>query len=579
MASSSSGPAVAASSGSSAVAESQEQRVPYRNGHGISWADVSAGLKVTAKWESHNHALKYFREVLYASGRKFIDFPMDAPVAVVQVLPAEKGKAFRFGEIYEWWDWRQMVLMLSQTDIQAIFSVPVIHVGVERREGSCDHSYTTACNEINGPLAVAGWARLQLPRLPCHTGTGVPEVVDFVFERKDGTKVWLHPRRKGGHDLVKTRPGAAPVMVMPRSGPGCSDGRGTFKRMMHSAYSDDAFEQTVVTAPQLEQTVVTAPQQEVRWISAADWAVATDPKPRQAVEAAQRPPQPKPTVRVPPPPPPPRPPVKVPPPQQSPAMPSPPQPPETSSSASSAKPAPVPFPVEPAVAAKSAKPPPPQPADAPQPPPPATEQMPKKPPPSFPTDAPKKPPPPQLPAGISMPKHLQRIDELSELTHEPAVADPALHATHGPAVAAKPTPPIRAPAVASSAVQAVLAGSAMQTALQDRAPLQPCPRVRVVIADGPDVQVKPKAAQIKPQQPNILRVKEPPVWLRPLQPATAAVAASSTDDGIGRGCGLESSTDDGIGRACGEQPQTDGRGCGERPQTFYSSASQGKFSL
>ena len=90
---SSSDPAVAASG----MMLLGERRAPFCDGYGIAWADVSAGLQDRARRTSLNDALKWFRECLYATGHKFIDFPWDSAVAVRQVVHEAKGKGFCFG--------------------------------------------------------------------------------------------------------------------------------------------------------------------------------------------------------------------------------------------------------------------------------------------------------------------------------------------------------------------------------------------------------------------------------------------------------------------------------------------------
>jgi hypothetical protein len=155
------------------------RREPFVGGYGITWEDVSAGMKETVPRNSHNDALKWFRECLYATGQKFIDFPPASAVAVRKVVHEKKGKGFCFANESSLWDWRQMLLCLSDDKIQHVFSDRVVRIGVEVREGQPDHSYIVAASDINGVHAVAGMERLQLDRFPCHLIDNPPEVVDF----------------------------------------------------------------------------------------------------------------------------------------------------------------------------------------------------------------------------------------------------------------------------------------------------------------------------------------------------------------------------------------------------------------
>ena len=176
---SSSDPAVAASG----MMLLRQRREPFCDGYGIAWADVSAGLQDTAPRRSQNDALRWFRECLYATGHKFMDFPWDSAVAVRQVVHEAKGKGFCFGTETLIWDWRQMVISLGGDKIQIIFRSRVIRIGVEVREGQPDHSYMVAATELNPGRGVSGIERLSLDRLPCHLVDTAAEVVDFFFER------------------------------------------------------------------------------------------------------------------------------------------------------------------------------------------------------------------------------------------------------------------------------------------------------------------------------------------------------------------------------------------------------------
>ena len=161
---------------------------PFCGGAGIAWADVSGGLQETAGKRDHNDALKWFREVLYATGHKFMDFPWDSAVAVRNVVHDQKGKGFHFGNESRIWDWRQMLKCLHDDKIQIIFRSRVIRIGVEVREGQPDHSYMVAATGINHERAVCGIERLNLDKLPCHLVDKAAEVVDFsskgVMERR-----------------------------------------------------------------------------------------------------------------------------------------------------------------------------------------------------------------------------------------------------------------------------------------------------------------------------------------------------------------------------------------------------------
>jgi hypothetical protein len=160
-----------------------QRHAPFCDGYGIVWADVNGGLRGTAPHRSHNDALKWFRECLYATGHKFIDFPLDFAIAVRQVVHEAKGKGFRFSDEGAIWDWRQMLISLEDDKIDIVFRHRVIRIGVEVREGQPDHSYLVAAREINGARAVSGMERLHLDRLPCHVVDRAAEVVDFFFER------------------------------------------------------------------------------------------------------------------------------------------------------------------------------------------------------------------------------------------------------------------------------------------------------------------------------------------------------------------------------------------------------------
>jgi hypothetical protein len=124
--------------------------------------------------------------------------------------------------------------------------------------------------------------------LPCHLVDNAAEVVDFFFERCDGTKLLIHPRRDKCHfDVLEVAPGQKPRPVVPKKGPGQSDGRGTFKRVMAGTYSDCALTDTAVAASASAAASGTAAASAAvaasasaavatdRRLPAADWAMSS----------------------------------------------------------------------------------------------------------------------------------------------------------------------------------------------------------------------------------------------------------------------------------------------------------------
>ena len=174
---------------------------------------------VAVPWSDHNGALKYFRDCVLSDEVPSKVLTEDEPVKrVVHGL----RQNYSFGE-WGQWDWRTLVAAMSPEDRDRLFEgQPITAVAVERRPGSYDHHMAVAAKDN-------GWANF------------CAEIVDFSFRRGDGRTVLVHPRwrKKGtGFDaLMKPLEPSNPVPIIPVSGRGNSDGKGTYRRITHLAYS------------------------------------------------------------------------------------------------------------------------------------------------------------------------------------------------------------------------------------------------------------------------------------------------------------------------------------------------------
>jgi len=201
-------------------------------------ADFERYGELIGFWECtksrYNVALKYFRET---AQNKFEGRDMDlpiSPIAVPQLLRAAKGPQFTIdhdGPRHAF-VWLEMIAHLSntlrgeqtQTDMALVVGAGIVSCVFKKDPMMYDHK----CYQIVSE---------EKKREMKANGT-VETTWDFVFRRVDGSECALHPdytrnlityrevRGPGGEQLRTTAP------LVPKAGPGKSDGPGTFQRMI-----------------------------------------------------------------------------------------------------------------------------------------------------------------------------------------------------------------------------------------------------------------------------------------------------------------------------------------------------------
>jgi hypothetical protein len=185
---------------------------------------ANSGIAVAVPWSVHNGALKYFRDFVLNG-----DQPLKILTTDEWVRCCIHGKAqdYNFGDDWVQWDWRTFVAAWSQDDRDLVFEGHAITaVAVGRRPGTYDHNMAIAAK-------IHGWDDY------------CTELVDFHFCRGDGRTVLVHPswkkKKRGFIFVLKPIEPSNDVAIIPKSGRGKSDGKGTYRRVTSAAYSEAAF--------------------------------------------------------------------------------------------------------------------------------------------------------------------------------------------------------------------------------------------------------------------------------------------------------------------------------------------------
>jgi hypothetical protein len=193
-------------------------------------ADFLARSGVVQRWELDNHALKWIRDRH--------ESPPGVPTAVFVDIthqdPLPIGKLFRplgKGELYDWtrnaqgeyetqpWSWRRMLAGLPARYHMPVFGQayhipnpdPIVQIGLTYGDQSYDHA-RLHCARKHG--------QQMHPKAP---------VWDMYVRRESGAWIKFHPRSSSrAYGIVSFQKGH--VTEPPRSGPGGSDGHGTFKQ-------------------------------------------------------------------------------------------------------------------------------------------------------------------------------------------------------------------------------------------------------------------------------------------------------------------------------------------------------------
>ena len=181
----------------------------------------------------YNVALKYFREMAQDTfeGRD-MDLPT-SPIAIPPLLRVSKGPQFTIdhnGPRHPF-AWVEMIAHLSntiregqtQTDMALVVGAGIVSCVFKKDPMMYDHKIYQIVSEEK--------------KLEMMANDTVATTWDFVFRRLDGSECALHPDRT--KNLITYRdvcgPDGAQVRtiapLVPKAGPGKSDGRGTFKRM------------------------------------------------------------------------------------------------------------------------------------------------------------------------------------------------------------------------------------------------------------------------------------------------------------------------------------------------------------
>ena len=207
---------------------------------------------VTAGWNDHNTALKYFRDnnemppgVPTVDG---IDLTETAGVDVLNIRKQEGwGEWYEFHQAdgYFQWDWRDMLASFDDQTLDRILfdneDNGVVNVSL-RWFDVYDHKRAAAYRKRG-----------------VRMGTERPKLWDFVVTLLDGTAVRFHPSRLSGKSRKKvveiggTREGGwaadRPGAEIPKTGSGGTSGRGTFAAAKRANYASDERPRQAQAAP------------------------------------------------------------------------------------------------------------------------------------------------------------------------------------------------------------------------------------------------------------------------------------------------------------------------------------------
>jgi hypothetical protein len=182
--------------------------------------------EVVQDWRLNNAALKWIRDTNEdPRGHPTVDSVdlSEADVVMIGVLVRAKGMDYFFahGESQPW-SWRQMIASLSQKETQELFGTDgqeLTRIACAPPRGSHDHKRHHAANSAGKPI----------PK-------GAPTPIwDFVVERSDGAVFRLHPNQTRKQIHMTCHVSSYPTKP-PRTGPGGSEGPGTYKYYKQASY-------------------------------------------------------------------------------------------------------------------------------------------------------------------------------------------------------------------------------------------------------------------------------------------------------------------------------------------------------
>jgi hypothetical protein len=170
-------------------------------------------------YRRHNVVLKYYRDMLEEEGKDHMRFSNTQPAEVAEIVHP-KGPMYTFDtERMTNWKWQDMVAQLRAEDCQLVCNgMNLIDQPRSRGITGCRIQKTTGYDHKRAVVL--------------KNSFGVQEklhVWDFVLECDNGAQVYIHP------NFTRTtfswqEEELVPDNEMPRSGPGGSDGPGTFRR-------------------------------------------------------------------------------------------------------------------------------------------------------------------------------------------------------------------------------------------------------------------------------------------------------------------------------------------------------------
>ena len=196
----------------------------------IEWADILAYCKEHQQSNAmNNYALKYYRwsyedpAGVPSIPGEGVEFDLtQAKCFIYAPRHEEKGTKYWFdnscGETQPW-SWRHLQGSLRKGP-KELFASPVVSLRFVPIPGTCDHH------------------RLANDRASFGAGV-LPPIWDFVVGLQDGTLWRVHPRYRGGKVDIAKWDGANFDSLIPKAGPGMSDGKGTYQHITKSHYGPD----------------------------------------------------------------------------------------------------------------------------------------------------------------------------------------------------------------------------------------------------------------------------------------------------------------------------------------------------
>ena len=176
------------------------------------------------QWHLNNNVIKYIRWIFEKPPGCPITLgaPFDMQEAWLEIIEAEQGVGdwytIQAGGPHRQWSWRAFVLAMKPEEAEFVVGPGLVGILLYPRPESYDHHRAAAAKKHGHE---------DLSACDCR-----PPIWNFRFDRSDGSSVLVHPRWKTTKGMeISALEDCSQVPVMPKAGPGRSDGNGTHRRL------------------------------------------------------------------------------------------------------------------------------------------------------------------------------------------------------------------------------------------------------------------------------------------------------------------------------------------------------------